>query len=292
MKKYNYNIATLTDCTANSYYILGAILSDGWIRKSSKNSYSSSLGSKDKDWVVSIKNLFDSRIKIQEKKNFYYFSLNNKEIGEWLIKHNCVPNKSLTVRLPIVPRLYKADLIRGIFDGDGNLNIYSPPNKNNKVFSSYICSSSLMLLNDIKDCLIQDEIEGRIYLMKKKAHILNGKIIEPQNPHWRLTFNKSQTIKLLSFIYYDNHQLSLKRKFVSFLQMKEFLLIKILNKGNRFNKKCKIEWPSDIELVNLLNNNSYAFVSKLLKVSSPAIVEHLKARKLYKPRYKIIKVRP
>jgi len=40
MKKYKYNIRTLTNENDISYYILGAFMSDGCIRPAGKNTYS------------------------------------------------------------------------------------------------------------------------------------------------------------------------------------------------------------------------------------------------------------
>ena len=64
MTKYNYNLNVLTNEDSLSYYILGVFMSDGFIKHAGKNTYSSSLGSKDKEWLESIKNKFDPNIKV------------------------------------------------------------------------------------------------------------------------------------------------------------------------------------------------------------------------------------
>ena len=162
MTKYVYNKNILFNEDEISYYILGAFISDGCIKISGKNSYSSTLVSKDKDWLEEIKNLFNPNIKLQTPKNYYKFDINNKEIGDWFIANNCVPRKTLIVKMPLIPSNYEADFIRGIFDGDGCLTIYSDKRKSAKDFKSYICGSSFNLLHNIEDVLHKYNIHGKI----------------------------------------------------------------------------------------------------------------------------------
>jgi hypothetical protein len=91
-------------------------------------------------------------------------------------------------------------------DGDGSIpNVIDIP--------SYICSSSLHFLNQIKNMTTSQGIISNIYEIKKKPYTMkNGKTITPKNKHYRLMFNKASTIKLVDWIYYPHHKLSLARK--------------------------------------------------------------------------------
>jgi hypothetical protein len=285
--KYLYDKTVLTNEDANSYYILGAFISDGCISPTGKNTFSSTLVSKDKDWLEPIKNLFDPNIKIETPSNYYKLSINNKEIGDWFISKGCIPRKSLTVKMPDIPDIYLADFIRGVFDGDGSLIIYSDKRKIAKDFSSYICGSSIDLLNRIKEVLESKSIQSKIIEIFKKSKSYNkqGQEIIQRNKHWRLYFNKTQTLKFLSFIYYEGHLLRLERKLQTFNQMKNIYAQEQLT-NNQLNKNCKILWPSDGELVELVKTHSYVQVGKMLGVSNVSVVERMKVRGIYIPRYK------
>jgi len=193
--------------------------------------------------------------------------------------------------MPNIPDKYLPDLIRGIFDGDGSLTIYSNKKKSTKDFSSYICSSSIQLLQSIQKILEKKDISSKlIEIFQKfsdKKINKNGIKFVQKNKHWRLFFNKKRTLKFLSFIYYDNHQIRLNRKFEKFNKMKEIYEKEQLV-NNQLNKNCKIQWPSDEELIELIKNNTYIAVGKMLGVSNVSIVERMKVRGIYIPKRKNI----
>ncbi len=109
------------------------------------------------------------------------------------------------------------------------------------------------------------------------------KQIISKNKHWRLYFNKRQTLKFLSFIYYDDHQISLKRKLNKFKLMKE-IYIKEQSVNNQLNKNTKIVWPDDKKLIELVKNNTYKEVGRILGVSNVSVVERMKVRGIYLPK--------
>ncbi|CAB4196782.1 Homing endonuclease, LAGLIDADG [uncultured Caudovirales phage] len=284
MKNYIYNINILTNEDDVSYYLLGAFISDGNIHISNNKYYTSSIGSIDKDWIDSMAQKFSPNLPIKKIGNFYNFRMYNPIIGKWFISHNCIPNKSLIVTMPTIPSQYIPDFIRGVFDGDGCMSYYSDKNKIAKNFKSYICGSSLSFLKSLKQILLDLNIHSSIYNKKQNInHKIKGKKVKTFNEHWRLELNKTNTMKFLDIIYYQNHKISLNRKFKKYQTMKQIYLEEKLN-NNMLNKKLKIQWPSNDKLIQLISENTYMAVSRLLGVSNTAIRCYMKNRGIFIPK--------
>lgn len=212
MRKYTYNLEIFYNNDAVSYYLLGAFMTDGCVfvhRKSSKN-FRANITSKDLDWLVSIRNLICPNLHIMKKRNENYeLRFYSQEIANWLISKGCVPRKSLILQMPNIPSQYLPDFIRGCIDGDGCIHISNYRKKDRKKIYQkvicYLCSSSP---NFIKSVSLL--IRFKHSFIERK--IGTGKKIKSKHPHYRLFFNDINAKKFLSWIYYHDHKLSLKRK--------------------------------------------------------------------------------
>ena len=117
--------------TANKAYSLGMFYSDGTVG-SNTNIISISLQSRDKDIIDKLNHEFGGDrkltfIELNNKnpnwQNQYMLSINCKVMHDDLIKHGCVPKKSLILEFPKdVDEQYIRDFCRGVFDGDGNIS--------------------------------------------------------------------------------------------------------------------------------------------------------------------------
>lgn len=119
-KKYTLNEKFFSDWSPEMAYVLGFIYADG---NMSRDSYKIRIASKDIQILEDIKRVMGSSHPIVCEKNdigeWYSLLISNKVIYGDLRRLGIFPNKSLTMRLPDVPKEYMNDFIRGYFDGDG-----------------------------------------------------------------------------------------------------------------------------------------------------------------------------
>jgi len=285
MNKYTYDSSTLQQENDVSYYILGAFISDGNVSIQRQKYYTSSIGSVDKDWIEDIRKAMSLSLPIKQQDNFFSLRIYDANIGKWFISHGCIPRKSLCVSMPHIPNKYLADFVRGVFDGDGCVSYTIKTNKTIN-FKSYICGSSIELLSDLQQKLSTIGIVGALRLKKQnKTHKIKGKTVHTFNDHWRLEFSKLNTLKLLEFMYYEGHKISLKRKFETFKTIKN-IYSKDKKINYMLNTHLKIKWPSNEELIKLVQSNTYMAVSRLLGVSNTSIVSYMKNRGIYVPKIK------
>lgn len=227
-RKVEYNVSALTNQDDLSYYLLGAFISDGNVEKTLNKA---SISSKDIDWLESIKNLIAPTAKLNKikKSNNRVLKLYNKTIAGWLIKNQCVPNKSLIAKMPEIPTQYLRDFVRGIFDGDGSLAVKFKSKTESKFWitrkdikekrveyiSCYICSSSLHLIQSLSERLLTMGFNHQLYPQKlRSAQTKDGRIIKSQSPNYRMQFSTKDCGKFLQWIYYPKHKVSLKRKLI------------------------------------------------------------------------------
>lgn len=107
--------------------------------------------------------------------------------------------KSLDCKFPKVPEEYLSDFIRGYFDGDGCACIY----KGNKFCTSFASGSP-------------DFLSALHKILKEKAGIVGG-----SQSGFTLSFGKRDSKLLGQYMYKDNPELYLKRKFDKFLAIGE-----------------------------------------------------------------------
>lgn len=203
-----------------SYYLLGAYMTDGCVFAKSKNSYSISISSIDRDWLEKIRDIIVPTKSVGKRKNnANEFAFGDKIMAEWLISYGCIPKKSKTIRLvKDIPAEYHADFIRGLVDGDGCITVFNYKKvKKEKEFwyrntNVYICSISKEFLEDIQKLVPKDIKCSIINCGKGKDKFLNGKLIRANYDLYRLIFSGKIALKLLDWIYYDDHKISLPRK--------------------------------------------------------------------------------
>jgi hypothetical protein len=223
--KYQFNKNIFLDETNNSFYLLGAYMTDGCINDK-KHHLSFSLCSKDKDWLEVIKNIISPEKPIFNKLNCFTLENSNSEVMNWLISYGCKPRKSLSLKIEKdIPEQYLADFVRGLIDGDGSISISSYKKiKNNKEYfytktSVYLCSASIDFLNQVKN-LIPISINSTLIEVNQQPSKIRETVIVPKNPFYRLQLNDSHAKKFLNWLYYPGHELSMNRKY---LKVKEIV---------------------------------------------------------------------
>ena len=246
----------------------------------SKKQAAANLTVKDKDWIESIRDCICPEKPLILDRQYYKLSITNKDIVSWLQDNKCTTAKTFTLDLPDIPLHFLPDFIRGIIDGDGSISFKLE--KKNKISCNLLGASKTFM---IKFSNLLKNIGFKFSFMTLK----NGRERTYKNNSWnekeyyRINFYGTNTYKFLKWIYYPNNELSLKRK--------EILANKIINyyenDKNNFIKRelnvgCKISWPNNDLLIEMINKNGYAETGRQLSVSDGSIRNRLKTRDLLK----------
>lgn len=215
MKIYDYDVQFFREESANFYYLLGVLLTDGniFFRKKGDAKYRGGIAlvqltSKDIGWLETMQKMLRCAL-YPTKDGHGNLVIRSKEICEILLKRGINPKKSLNVELPEFDGKFLPDLLRGIVDGDGSIH------KSQAMCS--VSSSSQNFLKDISLVLSNNGIPAVIYDVSKPKNysftLKNGKVIKPRHSHYKLVVKGMETTKrFLSWIYYEEHNLSMPRK--------------------------------------------------------------------------------
>ena len=175
-----------------SAYFLGLLYADGCVDvRKSGYTLSIKLQSRDQCIIEKFRDIMSpsSPIKVCNGK-YSYFRINQKEICQQLIRHGCVPNKSLILKFPdTIPKRLLRHFIRGYSDGDGciyNNKLKYSTNTIWKIVSTYdFCQS-------VKDLVWEElNISSNIYLCKPGNKITSTLVVG----------GNLQVRKLLDWIY-------------------------------------------------------------------------------------------
>jgi len=215
---YTYNEDVFLNENELSYYLLGVFLTDGCINKRSDcDSYRGSLALKDEVWLKDIAYMIssDHPTSTDKRTGCFTFQFNNQKILRWLLQNECVPQKTLIVKFPQINNKFVPDLLRGIIDGDGSIDV-------NKA-SVRIVSASFIFLDSISKFLIKNEINNYIKDIKQIIGNIKGKPIIPKNKLYSLNCYNTNAAKFFKLIKYDD-------EFSFSLERKRERAIKIINK--------------------------------------------------------------
>lgn len=282
--KYDYNMEVFFNEDEISYYLLGAFITDGCVYKNKNtNAYACQLSSCDYDWLESIKNIIGNNLKLHKfRDNYYGIRITRDVIARWFLAHGCFVRKTYSVKLPEMPDKYFPDFIRGCIDGDGSIGEYFHKKSSKRVCQ--IISASKIFLEKIQEKLANNDIKSHLINRGKKSGNVNGKIIKANVDSYSLSIYGTNCYKLLKFAYYKNHKISLARKhniaknIINFYESSEIVdkrKMKPLNVG------CKITWPSNDDLIDMINKSNVEQVAKKLQIHPMSIRNRLRNRNLY-----------
>lgn len=186
-------------------YAIGLIATDGNLSKDSRHL---NMTSKDKDLIGIFKKclLLNNKIgcKAREKskiRKYFQIQFGDKNFYEFLLSLGLTPAKSKTIGLLNIPPKHFADFLRGCIDGDGNIDIHNHPESQHLQLRVRLFSASLKFLEWIKDELAKQlELRGGWLENYSAVHVLS--------------FGKSDSVKLLNFIYYNKRISCLRRKYL------------------------------------------------------------------------------
>lgn len=214
-RKYKLNESFFSSWSPTMVYVLGFWFADGYMRH--ERSYSIIFSSLDLNHLRLIRKALGStslivryrRHGILEKT--FYLCVYSKKLYSDLQILGGTQNKSKTLNFPSIPNQLLSDFIRGYFDGDGSVHyVRYKHSKNGKIYcnirSNFTCGS-LPFLEKIRNHLT------------RKLGTSKRKICGVGKPptRWKLGYGEKDTEKLLKYMYYPGHKISLQRK-VAFLK--------------------------------------------------------------------------
>lgn len=197
--------------TPEMAYVLGFFTADGNMIKNKRGAHFIAFYSTDFSIIEKVRKLLKSNHKIYVKnrnkknplwKDCYQLQIGSKEIFNDLLNLRLTPNKSLTIRMPIVPQKFLSHFLRGYFDGDGHVSVSEYQKKDRKDKSRIIItgftSGSKRFLEDLKAILKQREI------------VRGGTLYKTDGCH--LCFSTYDSLRLYNFMYKNEKSLYLERK--------------------------------------------------------------------------------
>ena len=186
----------------NLAYLLGQLLSDGWVEKGQRRGYSfrcgfcsSSLSVMNKVAQI-IKEEFDYDVLIEERhkevdfgnqvllKTLYSIRINSSKINQFLVNafslhHALALTKEIPYQIQISPKKVIYSFVSGLIDGDGHIH-----KERNLVQYSSI---SEKLISNLQVLLQHLGIFSHKYLNENKGnHVLLGRVIKSNHPAYSL----------------------------------------------------------------------------------------------------------
>lgn len=203
MAIYNYNFDILEKELPEKYYFLGFLAADGSLTNSG---IIFELNEKDGYMVKKLNDYIcpEKEVAFREKTNSYRASFFNIEMTRKLKEYFSMTSNRKTeeIRFPEVPNEYLRDFIRGIIDGDGNID----STKGYRGDKIYIGARLRILGNEI----FLKELNEKTKLLY--PHNTNAVSKKGKENIYVITYNFKTARELLKVIYYDGC-LCLKRKF-------------------------------------------------------------------------------
>ncbi len=205
-------------------YVLGFFAADGSMLKNKRGGHFIEFHITDREVIESIKTALGSGHKISSRaatanwKTLYRLQIGSKEIYADLEQLGFSQAKSKKMRLPMIPKKYLGDFVRGYFDGDGNIYFkqhHAADRKNLRwVFSSRFTSGSKLFLSDLHEEL-SSIMHGGFIVAKRNGENVSG---------YDLVFSHNDSVALFQLMYNNGScNLFLTRKYDLFKKAVETL---------------------------------------------------------------------
>ena len=205
MSRYSYKRSYDWDCSLA--YIAGVIASDGCLLKDGRHI---NITSVDIELLEQAKNILSLNCDIGKKKNGYggygyYIQFSNVALYDFLQRSGITPAKSKTILRVVLPDLYYADFLRGLFDGDGCIyGFWDKRWRSSLMYYTEFASASMGFLEWVHRK--NNELAG-----------VNGGRIKPGTRAASLSYAKADSQKLFGFMYYQQGLPTLSRKRMKFV---------------------------------------------------------------------------
>lgn len=192
-----------TKWNKNLAYAIGLFTADGCLSSDGRHL---EFNSKDKEQVknfiscLNLDNRITKKTRGNEKvKKYYRVQFGDVQFYKFLELIGLKPRKSLILEKIDVPFGFFSDFLRGLFDGDGNFNIFNHPESQYPQIRVRFASGSHGFLE-----WLQSKIN---YKLRTRGYITRTQRCE------YLEYAKSDSVKILKFMYYFPNAICLLRKF-------------------------------------------------------------------------------
>ena len=214
--KYSYNQDFFENILSEEQaYWLGFFYADGYITHSDRNwECSIELQVGDLGHLKKLNKSVCGNVQpsIKRKKRNYidkeydvaFIRFYSKKMFNDLKEHGCVERKSDKIQMPNLIKELIWHFLRGFFDGDGCLVL----NKSRNALKCDFCSSSIVMLNQIKEFLYSEGIYSYINLQQE-----NRGVFKSTMPNYRLYISGLENSLIFCQKLYDNANIYLDRKF-------------------------------------------------------------------------------
>ncbi|MBI4087703.1 MAG: LAGLIDADG family homing endonuclease [Candidatus Liptonbacteria bacterium] len=186
-------------------YAIGLITTDGNLSIDGRHI---NFTSKDEELVLIFKLCLGLSNRIGRKsrggskeKKYFVVQFGDRDFYDFLATIGLKPAKSKTLTELKIPKEYFADFFRGCIDGDGSIGFFSHPESKYPQLRIRLCSASPRFLEWVKS-----EIQNI-------TKIEGGWIESKKDGIGVLVYAKADSLKLFSFMYYNQSVCKLSRKF-------------------------------------------------------------------------------
>jgi DNA gyrase subunit A len=181
----------------NIGYLLGLLMSDGWVEKDKRGYYRLGFCAKDLGTLEKIKTILKSEFNVEEKilkkPEIYYLRINKTKLTAHLVKTFALSN--LSARNKFIPKEILCSpstviyaFLSGLIEGDGSIH------KNRQCLN--YSSVSERLISQLQVLLFQLGIISIRYCAKSKPHKLKGRWINVNFPCYSLEISGKNFKKL------------------------------------------------------------------------------------------------
>jgi hypothetical protein len=127
-RPWNENFFNKIDTEEKAYW-LGFLYADGCVHDKPNGQKLITLVVKDKEVIEKFIKAIDGNFAVKKYTDVYGIYLTSKIMFNDLCKLGCVPRKSLILKFPLINPTLISHFIRGYFDGDGTVFIYTRKGK-------------------------------------------------------------------------------------------------------------------------------------------------------------------
>lgn len=196
--------------TSELAYVIGLLTTDGNLSKDGRHI---TMRSSDVQLLKTFKKCLDLPCKMRivrsrnekwAKKPCYRIQFSNVQFYRWLLKVGLFPAKTYTIGKLNIPDKYFSDFLRGHLDGDGSVWSYkdyyntfkNPKYVYTRLWTRFLSASKTHIQ------WLRESIVGLIGI---KGHVWEREISRPDQTTsmWEVKFAKKDSIKLLSWLYYN-----------------------------------------------------------------------------------------
>lgn len=192
-----------TKRSKNLAYAIGLFTADGCLSSDKRHL---EFSSKDKEQVEHFRECLNLNNKITKKarsnekiKKYYHIQFGSVQFYKFLESIGLRSRKSKIIKKLKIPKRFFSDFLRGLFDGDGNFNIFNHPESQYPQIRVRFASGSHGFLK-----WLQSKIN---YKLKTRGYITKVQRCE------YLEYAKSDSVKILKFMYFSPNVVHLLRKF-------------------------------------------------------------------------------